>query len=132
MKISLCLALQVPSLAGGEPAFGRTTRAVALLAGLALAACAKDPPEVVLVTAETPPPAIAAECDDRRDPKWQELPDRDVKRSEGARQHDLNKDRMRTLKSHRRICREALEAQFGPITPPAGTAAAVPARPARE
>lgn len=101
--------------------------ALGFIAAAVLAGCAKEPPEVVLVAAETPPPAIAAECDDRRDPSWQELPDRDVRRSEGARQHDANKDRVRALKSARRICRGALEAQFGPITPtPAVNAVAGP------
>lgn len=121
MKFALLVALRMPT----------RIRAAILVVAAALAACAKDPPEVVLVATEAPPPAIAAECDDRRDPKWQELPDRDVRRSEGARQHDANKDGLRTLKSYRRICREALEAQFGPINPAVASAAG-PARPAQE
>lgn len=89
-----------------------------MFAALALGACTKDPPEVVMVAAETPPPAIVAECDDARDPRWQELPDRDARRSDGVRQHDSNKDRMRELKALRRTCAASLAAQFGGFPTP--------------
>lgn len=80
-----------------------------------LAACAKDPPEVVLVSQAPAIPVIAAECTSP-DPAWTELPDADVRRSEAARNYRLNKDRYRSLLAKRRICRASLDAQFPPAS----------------
>lgn len=98
---------------------------VPVFVAVMLAACAKDPPEVVLVSPAPAVPIIPAEClpctaADREqsrcnhDPAWTELPDADVRRSEAARNYRLNKDRYRSLLAKRRICRASLDAQFPP------------------
>lgn len=76
-----------------------------------VAACSKEPPEVVLVSAAPAVPVIAAECRSP-DPAWVDLPDADVRRSEVARNYRLNKDRYRSLLARRGICRASLAAQF--------------------
>lgn len=86
---------------------------IALIIAMLLAACAKEPPEVVMVSTAPPTPSIAAECTSQ-DPVWAELPDADVRRGEAARNYRLNKDRYRSLLANRRICRASLDAQFPP------------------
>ena len=89
----------------------RTLAVVALTAGF-LAACDKQPPPApVVVTVEAPAPIVAAECWSA-DPGWIEIPDADVRRSEGARNYAWNKERFADLRSARRICRKSLAAQF--------------------
>jgi hypothetical protein len=80
---------------------------------LACAACAKEPPpEPVIVFKSPPAPSIAAECNDGSDPQWTELPDADVKRSDGARNYAANRTAFHLLKSKRRVCSASLRAQF--------------------
>lgn len=89
----------------------KLSRILAVAGALALAACDKaPPPEVVLVTAPAPEPVIPDECDPARDPAWQDLPDRDVRLSEGARNHAANKHAMARLKGLRRVCFAGLAA----------------------
>lgn len=79
---------------------------------LVLAACAKEPPQVVMVSAAPAVPVIASECTSA-DPMWVDLPDADVRRALVARNYLLNKDRYRSLLAKRLICRASLNAQFG-------------------
>jgi PBP1b-binding outer membrane lipoprotein LpoB len=82
-----------------------------LLFALLLAGCSKEPPQVVLVTAEPATPAIAPECTDV-DKSWAELPDDDISRKTGARNYDQNRSNYRVLLHKRRICRASLQAQY--------------------
>lgn len=109
----LSLARLMPSLAEGKHAFSMTIRAASVLVAAMLSACAKDPPEVVLVSQAPAVPVIAAECMSAA-PAWSDLPDTDVRRSEVARNYRLNKDRYRSLLAKRRICHASLDAQFPP------------------
>lgn len=88
-------------------------RAVAALAALLVVGCAKERPEVVVVTSKPGQPAIPSECYPAGDPVWAELPDRDVRRSEGARILRINKERFADIKGYRRVCSAALDKQFG-------------------
>lgn len=77
---------------------------------LALAGCTGSAAEVptswlavIEAEAATPPPP-PAECSPKGDPKWIDLPERDVLRDEAARNARANKDRFREIEGRRRIC----------------------------
>ena len=99
------------------------TLAVVVLVAVFVAACGKEPPAApVVVTLDAPAPIVAAECWSA-DPDWIEIPDADVRRSEGARNYARNKARFGDLRAARRICRKSLSAQF---PAPGGSAPAEP------
>lgn len=70
---------------------------------LLLAGCAADQPVPYLGI------GMPAECT-AADPSWVDLPDRDVTRSELARNYATNKERFRSVTRNRRICRAGIEA----------------------
>ena len=76
------------------------TQRLIVLAGLLLAGCAADSqqPSVSLSG------VLPAECV-QRDPRWQPLPERDVTRSELARNYAANKAHYRALLRARAVCR---------------------------
>jgi hypothetical protein len=73
---------------------------------LFLAGCGKDAP--VLIGLNVAPPECYLSHDEKerqkRDPRWQPLPDEDVTRSKAARNYRTNKDRFRELERLRDIC----------------------------
>jgi len=71
--------------------------------------CAKDPPEIVMVTAEPSPLALPAECTSR-DPAWQPLPDADVRRDAAARNYASNRRQFSEVLGKRAVCRAAITA----------------------
>jgi hypothetical protein len=85
-----------------------------MLVGLALAGCSswaatpEAKPFDVTVTHERP--AVPDECSPTSDPKWKNLDDADVPRSEAARNYKANKDKFKQLAGKRSICGDALKA----------------------
>lgn len=95
---------------------------IVLLAALTLAGCSgKEIPDgwISLTEMEAQPPALPAECDTDRDPKWVDLPDRDVAQDEGARNYRVNKDQFRKLAGRRRVCDAGLAQLRSAPAPPA-------------
>lgn len=79
-----------------------------LLATVVLAGCGGNGVPVVWTKlAQTEAPA---ECTNS-DPKWTELPDADVKRSDAARNYQANKEAFKSMRSNRAVCRAGLKAQ---------------------
>lgn len=90
-----------------------------------LAGCSgKDMPDgwIALTELEAQPPAIPDECLTDKDPRWVDLPDRDVLQDEGARNVRDNKDRFRRLAGKRRVCAAGLAELRSVPAPPAATA----------
>lgn len=83
----------------------------AVAAAALLAGCGTPPkPETVIVTERAPPPMIPAECNSAGDPKWRDVPDDDIRRSEGARNYEQNKRSVETIAGNRRVCWAGLKA----------------------
>lgn len=87
--------------------------AIIVLIALTLGGCAKAPPPPVVIAAPAAKPYMPAECDERSDPRWQQLPDADVKRSDGARAWRTNRGRYGDIQRKRRVCGKALRAGRG-------------------
>ncbi|WP_414461841.1 hypothetical protein [Hyphomicrobium sp. DY-1] len=80
---------------------------IVLFATVVLAGCGSDPvPAIMTQLATVDPPR---ECS-TSDPKWTELPDADVKRSEAARNYQTNKEAFNAMRYRRSICRAGVEA----------------------
>lgn len=80
-----------------------------------LTGCKPEAPPPAVVTVERPLPVLPIECSDARDSDWEPLPDRDVTRTEGARNYATNRARFRGIKSNRRICAATLRARGFPL-----------------
>jgi hypothetical protein len=90
-----------------------------------LAGCSgKEVPDgwLALTEMEAQPPAIPGECLTGNDPRWVDLPDRDVLQDEGARNVRDNKDRFRRLAGKRRVCAAGLAELRSVPAPPAAPA----------
>ena len=110
-----------------QRAAGLRAAALVVMLGTAalLAGCSgKDVPDgwIALTEMEAQPPAIPAECLTERDPRWVDLPDRDVLQDEGARNVRDNKDRFRRLAGKRRVCAAGLAELRSAPAPPHPTA----------
>lgn len=76
---------------------------------LALAGCAKEPPQVVMVEPEHTKVELPMECT-VLDPSWVKLPDKDVSQAEAARNYSQNKSQYRKILNRRSVCRAAVTA----------------------
>ncbi len=75
-----------------------------------LAGCASTPPPPKVITIREPARIYAAECTSTDDPSWQPLPDRDVRRAEGARNYRTNRQSFAILERRRAACRASHKA----------------------
>jgi len=86
---------------------------------VSVSGCAQTPPPLVsVVTAEPRPLVTPPECNPASDPKWTDLPDADVRRSEAVRTIDHNGDAFDDVADNRSICWAALKARTSPDTAP--------------
>jgi hypothetical protein len=72
-----------------------------------LAGCGADQEPLVIALSTAPPECYVSHDETKRqskDPRWIPLPDKDVTRSEGARNHDANRSRYGELERLRAIC----------------------------
>lgn len=81
---------------------------IAAVAALALAGCDKDAVPIVTVV-EAEPVTLPPECT-AADARWAPLPDKDVTRSEAARNYDTNKRQYFRIVARRAVCRAAIQA----------------------
>lgn len=75
--------------------------------GLLLTGCGAGQQPLVVGALVAPPECYVSHDEtkrQRRDPRWIPLPDKDVTRSEGARNHDANRSRYGELERLRAIC----------------------------
>lgn len=108
----------------------KQVRGLALMAmlalGVALSGCAgKDIPDgwgALIEAEQVAAPKPPAECFPEADPKWVDLPDRDVLQAEGARNVRTNKSRFREIEARRKICAAALAKIDSAPGPPAASA----------
>lgn len=83
-------------------------RLLALSVATILAGCAPDAAPVVTMV-EPAPVSLPSECTSG-DPAWVNLPDKDVKRSEAAKNYDTNKRQYNRVLARRSVCRAAITA----------------------
>lgn len=82
-----------------------------ILALTFLSGCASTPePKTRIVTVREPARTYAPECTAMDDPTWDILPDRDVRRAEGARNYRINRQKFATLERRRAACRASHKA----------------------
>ena len=87
-----------------------TARAMVVATGLVLGACGGPPQApITVVQPEAPVVYLPRECT-VADPAWQDLPDRDVRRSEGARNLAANRSAYKQMQGRRGVCRAAIGA----------------------
>lgn len=83
--------------------------AIFLVALLALTGCKDDRPQPPVTIVDRTPARldIPRECW-TADPEWLELPDREVRLKETARNYDENRSRFRAIRNARAVCRAAI------------------------
>ena len=85
-------------------------RVLSVISSIVFAGCAKEPPQIVMVSAEPVQIHLPAECTSR-DPAWQALPDADVRRDAAARNYASNRRQYSEILGKRSVCRAAINVQ---------------------